>query len=84
MVHTFYIVLEINFEEEDYSITEGDPWPPTIRLQFRRTQNPFTMTLFSVTITEAIDPAGFNGSAFIQSDDINEATPGRVVEATIA
>ena len=73
-----YIVLEINFEEADYSITEGDPWPPTIRLQFRKTQNPFTMTVFSVSITEAIDPAGFNGSAFIPFDYYYEATPGRV------
>ena len=37
------------------------------------------MTLFSVTITEAVDPAGFNGSNFIPHDKINEAT-GRAVE----
>ena len=74
-----YTVLEINFEEPDYSITEGDPWPPTIGLQFGRTQNPFTMSLFSVSIMEAIDPAGFNGSDFIPHDNINEAT-GRAVK----
>ena len=42
------------------------------------------MTLFSVTITEAVNPAGFNGSAFIPYYDSYEATPGRAVEATLA
>ena len=66
-----YIVLQIYFEEADYYVTEGDLRPPTIRLQFRKTQNPFTMTLFSVTIANL---SGFSESA---------ATPGRAVEATL-
>ena len=82
-VFHFYIVLEINFEETHYYVTEGDSRLPTLRLQFRRTQNPFTMTLFSVTITEAIDPTGFNGSAFIPYFHYG-ATPGMAVEATLA
>ena len=78
-----HIVLEIYFEETRYYVTEGDLRLPTLRLHFRRTQNPFTMTLFSVTITEAVDPAGFNGSDFIPHYDYYEATPGRALEATL-
>ena len=49
---------------------------PPIPLVFTRTQSPFTVTLFTVSITEAIDPAGFNMSDFIISEVIDEATPG--------
>lgn len=68
--------LEINFREADYSFTEGSPDRPRIELQFRQAQNPFTVTLYPVSITEALDPAGFNTSAFISAEDISEATPG--------
>lgn len=74
--------LEINFREADYSFTEGSPDRPRIELQFRQAQDPFTVTLYPVSITEALDPAGFNTSAFISAEDISEATPGKgVVES---
>lgn len=69
--------LEINFGESDYSIMEGSPDRPRILFQFRRTQNPFTVTLHPVSITEALDPAGFSASDFISAEDISEATPGK-------
>ena len=46
-------MLEINIEEADYSILEGDSTDPMIRVQFRRTQSPFTMTLHPVGIMDA-------------------------------
>ena len=76
VIFVYYcIVLEINFEEPAYRLREGDPQLPPIRLLFRRTQSPITVSLFPVSITEAIDPAGFNMGDFIPSG-ISEATPG--------
>ena len=46
-------MLEINFEESDYSFREGsDRLSSLVRLQFRETQNPFIITLYTATINE--------------------------------
>ena len=78
-VNNFYLLitgLEINFEEDDYSITEGGLLSTTIRFQFRQNQNPFTVLLCPVSIDEAENRGvGF----FFESDTIDEffrATPG--------
>ena len=68
--------LEINFEEDHYSIVEGGMLSTTIRIQFRQNQSPFTVVLCPVSISEAESRSlGF----FLESDTINEisrATPG--------
>ena len=47
-------VLEINFEESDYSIEEGSRMLSSpITLQFRTNQNPFTVRLSPVTVDTA-------------------------------
>ena len=69
--------LEINFQESEYIVNEGDSGGSII-LQLSEVQFSFTMTLYPVSITEARDPAGFNVSAFIASVPIDaEATPGK-------
>ena len=74
------IGLEINFEESDYSILEGSGLSTPIRLQFRNTQNAFTITFSPVTI-DAVEDMGL-GRNFINSDTIEErsrAEPGEVL-----
>ena len=69
-------MLEINFEDDDYSIEEGGTLNSVIRLQFRQNQNPFTVRLCPVSIDTAED---MNLGSFIDSDTIDEisrATPG--------
>ena len=44
-------VLNINFQESDYSFDEADN-VSGISVRFRRTQSPFTLHLFPVNITE--------------------------------
>ena len=44
-------MLEINFEEAGYSITEGSPL--NVLIQFRPTQSPFTLTVRPVPIASA-------------------------------
>ena len=68
--------ISLYLEEINNTFIEGDPLLPPIPLVFTRTQSPFTVTLFTVSISEAIDPAGFNMSDFIISEGIDEATPG--------
>lgn len=48
-----HTVLEINFEEADYSIEEGVDLSQPIRMQFRTTQNDFTLILCPLSIEEA-------------------------------
>ena len=74
------IVLEINFEESDYSITEGAGLFVPIRLEFRNNQNAFNATLTPVTI-DAVEGMGL-GANFIYSESIEEesrAEPGEVL-----
>ena len=70
--------LEINFQNSDYIVNEGDQ-EGLIILRLREVQNSFNVTLHPVTITEARDSAGrFNVSAFIASVPLDaEATPGK-------
>ena len=47
-------VLDINFGENDYSVVEGSRWMSSpITLQFRENQNPFNLTLTTVTVDTA-------------------------------
>ena len=77
--NNFYLLitgLEINFEEDDYSIEEGGLLSTTIRFQFRQNQNPFTVLLCPVSISEAENR---NLGFFFESDTIHaisRATPG--------
>ena len=74
---TFYTGLEIYIEEDHCTIHEGQTQNPMIQLRFVRTQNPFTVTLFPVSIEEAIDPTGFNLSTLITPQTVAKATPGK-------
>ena len=69
-------MLEINFEEDDYSIEEGGTLSTVIRLQFRQNQNPFTVRLCPVSIdtAEAMNLGSFID--FYNIDDISRATAG--------
>ena len=74
-----FTVLNINFRETDSVVNEGDQ-QGSIILRLRETQNPFTVTLHPVTITEARDPDGFNVSLFIADvPEDAQATPGKGV-----
>ena len=68
-IHIF-IGLEINFEESDYSIREGEGLTAPITLQFRNNQNAFNVTFSPVTI-DAVEGKGL-GANFINSDTIVE------------
>ena len=68
--------LEINFEDNDYSVEEGRTLISVIRLQFRQNQNPFTVRLCPVSIdtAEAMNLGSFID--FYNIDDISRATAG--------
>ena len=70
-LHVIFIIgLEINFEEADYSITEGSGLSTAIiRLQFRNNQNPFNIRFSAVAIASA---EGKGVGSFIISDSIGE------------
>ena len=73
-------MLEINFEDDDYSIEEGGTLNSVIRLQFRQNQNPFTVRLCPVSIDTA---EAMNLGSFIDSDtidDISRATAGELLK----
>ena len=71
--------LNINFQESDYVVNEGDK-QGLIILQLREVQNSFTMTLNPVSITEARKrDRHFNLSTCIGSVSADaEAMPGKV------
>ena len=54
MIVIFATELEINFDQLDYSITEGGSSAQEIRVEFRRTQNPFTLILYPISHSEAV------------------------------
>ena len=64
-------MLQINFDQSDYSIIEGSPTLSSpIILQFMENQNPFTIMLSPVTVA-TVEAAGVGN--FINADTI---TPG--------
>ena len=79
-----FIVLEINIEEADYTILE-DASNPVIRLQFRRTQSSFTMTIFPVSIIDLNQRFSFNVEDFITIPVIPEAlaTAGQLLSSKV-
>ena len=69
-----FIALEINIEEYFYNIREENTATnPVIRLEFRRTQSPFTMTIFPVRIENLDDRFNFTAERFINIPNIPEA-----------
>ena len=74
-IHIF-IGLEINFEESDYSITEGAGLTTPITLQFRNNQNAFNITFSPVTI-DAVEGKGL-GANFINSETIEEESRAEI------
>ena len=71
--------LQINFEELDYSIDEGDSTANLITMQYRRTENDFTLRLTPVSIgdsesmynvTEFVDPTVIEEGARATAGDI--------------
>ena len=79
ILHQSIVGLEINFEDSDYSSTEGSGLRTPITMQFRNNQNPFTIIFSPVTIATA---EGKGVGNFINSDTIEEearATAGGVM-----
>ena len=71
--------MDINFEDSDYSITEGSGLRTPITVQFRNNQNSFNITFSAVTIA-AVEGMGL-GRNFINSAAIEEesrATAGKL------
>ena len=79
-IHIF-IGLEINFEESDYSITEGAGLTTPITLQFRNNQNPFNITFSPVTI-DAVEETDL-GANFINSETIEEEARAELGEILV-
>ena len=76
VVYLIFIVgLEIDFEEADYSITEGSGLSAPIRLQFTNNQNPFNIRFSAVNITNA---EGKGVGSFIIEEEAR-ATSGYVL-----
>ena len=80
---TFYTELEVNFDQLDYSFTEGVAAVPEIKVQFKRIQNPFNLTLYPVSYGEAVER--FHVDNFIfdlpQTED-ERATAGKICSIT--
>ena len=77
LAHCLLVVLEISFEESDYSFDEGSTTATLnaqITLLFRPNQNPFNITLSPVTV----DTAESMGLGFF----INSANIGQGSRAT--
>ena len=75
----FCIELEINFDQPEYSFTEGEAVIQAIKVQFRRTQVPFTLTLYPVSYTEAVE--NFQVNNFIiepPQRELEMATAGEI------
>ena len=71
--------LQINFEELDYSIDEGDSTANLITMQYRRTENDFTLRLTPVSIADS--ETMYDVVAFVDPADIDEearATAGDI------
>ena len=77
MYHNFSAGLEIYFEDSEYSVGEDEAMGAPIHMKFRKTQNPFILTLSPASINDA--ETVFNVGNFIDFDTIVEpfrATPG--------
>ena len=74
LISNVHAELEINFDEADYSITEGDTMSPQISLQFRITESDFTLMLTPVTLMEAEEI--FEVNNFINTANLSQATSG--------
>ena len=72
-----YKVLQINFEEADYSFDEDrQDFSSPIFLQFRRNQNPFTVILSTVSI-KVIENEGLGDFVNLENiGNLSRATPG--------
>ena len=61
-------MLQVYFEESNYSITEGSNLSKPIRLMITNNQNPFNLILSAVTI-DSVEDVGLG--TFINSSTIN-------------
>ena len=78
LLHT---VLEINFDEADYSTDEDDPTGLAgISLSLRRTQVPFRMEVIPTTIAVATDT--YQLDTFLNFEDLEPAQSGEVYVGT--
>ena len=71
--------LQINFEELDFSIDEGDSTANLITMQYRRTENDFTLRLTPVSIADS--ESMYDVVPFVDPADIDEevrATAGDI------
>ena len=76
--------LKINFDQSHYFFTEGMVSGPEIKVQFKRTQNSFTLTLYPVSLIDAVDK--FHVENFIVDPpqlDVERATAGKIIRMTI-
>ena len=62
--------LQINFEELDFSIDEGDSTADLITMQYRRTENDFALRLTPVSIADS--QSMYDVVAFVNPADIDE------------
>ena len=71
--------LQINLEELDFSIDEGDSTANLITMQYRRTENDFTLRLTPVSIADS--ESMYDVVAFVYPADFDEqarATAGDI------
>ena len=71
--------LQINFAKFDYCIDEGDSTANLIMMQYRRTENDFTLRLTPVSIADS--ESMYDVVAFVDPADIDEearATAGDI------
>ena len=74
------IELEINFDQLEYYFTEGEPGAQDIKVQFRRTQNRFTLTLYPASHTEAIQRFSVqNFVGALPEEVVDSATSGKTI-----
>ena len=73
----FVTELEINFEYHRYSFTEGEAGALDIKVQFRRTQNPFTLILHPVSHREAVERFHVENFIYTPQGEVERATAGK-------
>ena len=64
LVH--YAALDINFEESRFSISESGEMA-NVTIQFRKTQENFTLTLYSVSLHDGATDGMYSNSALLKS-----------------
>ena len=55
----------MNFGEKDYAINEGETLESGFTLELRSIQNPVTITIYPVSLTNAVNNFDFNATDFL-------------------